>query len=87
MNEFEQAKQRYEDLLPSMTAIKNREYRSDLVRFSHNCVNLITLISKEEVVCRQRRQITTKYNDLVKQYIDAVEMLEKYLMFAHLSGG
>lgn len=87
MNEFEQAKQRYEQLLPTLTAVKTRQFRSDLSRFSHNCVNLLNEISKEEVVCRQRRQVTSKYNELVTQYIDAVDMLEKYTMFAHLSGG
>jgi hypothetical protein len=87
MDELEQAKQRYQDLLPSMTAIRKREFRADLAKFSHNCVNILNEISKEEVVCRQRRQVTTKYNELVTYYVNAVDMLEKYVMFAHLSGG
>lgn len=87
MDELEQAKQRYEALLPSMTTIRRREFRADLAKFSHNCVYILNEISKEEVVCRQRRQITTKYNELVTYYTNAVDMLEKYVMFAHLSGG
>jgi len=87
MDQFEQAKKRYEDLLPSMTAIKTKEFRKDLARFSCNCVDTLTEISKESVVCRQRRQVTEKYKNLIKSYIESVDNLEKYIMLAHLSGG
>jgi hypothetical protein len=87
MDELEQAKQRYQDLLPSMTAIQKREFRADLAKFSHNCVNILNEISKEEVVCRQRKHVTSRYNELITYYANAVDMLEKYVMFAHLSGG
>ncbi len=70
-----------------MTAIRKKAFRADLVKFSHNCVNILNEISKEEVVCRQRRHITVRYNELVAYYSNAVDLLEKYVMFAHLSGG
>ena len=86
MDEFEETKRRYEDLLPAMTAVTNRKYLPDLVKFSHNCVNLLNEISKESVVCRQRKQITARYMELIEQYKNSVNILEQYTMFAHLAG-
>ena len=54
---------------------------------SKNCVNLLDEISKEDVVCRQRKKVTAKYNELVNKYVEAVDVIEKYTMLAHLSGG
>lgn len=59
---------------------------ADLRRMSHRCVNLLDEISKESVVCRQRKTVTTKYTELVTKYAESVDVLEKYVMLAHLSG-
>lgn len=87
MDQFEHAADRYVQLLPAMTTIREMPYWADLRRMSKNCVNLHEEISRESVVCRQRRTITTKYTSLVEQYAQAVDSLEKYVMLAHLSIG
>lgn len=60
---------------------------TDLRRMSHHCVNLLDEISKESVVCRQRHSVTAKYTTLVNKYAESVDVLEKYVILAHLSGG
>lgn len=87
MDELKQAKQQYEKVLSAATAIRSRLYWADLQRMSHHCVKLLDEISKESVVCRQRKNVTTKYTDLVAKYVESVDVLEKYVMLAHLSGG
>ena len=87
MDELEQAKARYERLLPAVATIRSMPFWLDLRRMSKNCVNLLDEISKEDVVCRQRKKVTVKYNELVNKYIEAVDVIEKYTMLAHLSGG
>ena len=86
MDALEQAKQRYEKVLPAATAIRSATYMADLRRMSHHCVKLLDEISKESVVCRQRKTVTTKYTELVAKYAESVDVLEKYVMLAHLSG-
>lgn len=53
---------------------------------TRHCVKLLDEISKEGVVCRQRHSVTAKYTTLVNDYIESVDVLEKYVMLAHLSG-
>lgn len=87
MDQLELASDRYVQLLPAMTAIREMPYWADLRRMSKGCVKILEEISKEGVVCRQRRTITTKYTSLVNEYAQAVDSLEKYVMLAHLSIG
>jgi hypothetical protein len=87
MDQFRHAADQYVQLLPAMTAIREMPYWADLRRMSKNCVKLHEEISKESVVCRQRRTVTTKYTSLVNEYAQAVDSLEKYVMLAHLSIG
>jgi len=86
MDDLEAAKQRYEAILPAATAIRSSNVWIDLRRMTRNCVKILDEISKESVVCRQRHTVTAKYNTLVKDYVEAVDVLEKYVMLAHLSG-
>lgn len=87
MDQLRHATDRYVQLLPAMTAIREMPYWADLRRMSQGCVKIHEEISKEGVVCRQRQTITTKYTSLVEQYVQAVDSLEKYVMLAHLSIG
>ena len=87
MDQLKQATDRYVQLLPAMTTIREMPYWADLRRMAKHCVNIHEEISRESVVCRQRRTITTKYTSLVNEYEQAVDSLEKYVMLAHLSIG
>jgi hypothetical protein len=84
---LEQAKNRYEQLQPAVSAIRAMPYWLDLRRMKAHCNKLSDEISKESVVCRQRKKVTVKYNELVNKYVEAVDVIEKYTMLAHLSGG
>jgi hypothetical protein len=86
MDDFEAAKERYTKILPAATTIRSMPYWSDLRRMAKHCVKLLDEISKESVVCRQRQSVTAKYTTLVKDYTESVDVLEKYVMLAHLSG-
>lgn len=85
--QFEDAKQRYQNLLPTITNIKDRVARRDLIKFSKICVNNLEKISREEVRCRQLRRVTESYIELLQNYIDSVDLLEKYAILAVLSDG
>jgi hypothetical protein len=87
MDQFKHAADRYVQLLPAMTAIREMPYWADLRRMTKHCVKIREEISRESVVCRQRQTITTKYTSLVNEYTEAVDSLEKYVMLAHLSIG
>lgn len=85
--QFEDAKERYQKLLPTVAVLKDRIARRDLVKFSRICVSNLEKISREEVRCRQLRRVTESYKKLLQDYIESVDLLEKYTVLAVLSDG
>ena len=85
--QFEDAKQRYEKLLPTIGNLKDKIARRDLVKFSRICVSNLEKISREEVRCRQLKRVTESYKKLLQDYTESVDVLEKYTVLAVLSDG
>lgn len=85
--QFEDAKQRYEKLLPTIGNLKDKVVRRDLVKFSRICVSNLEKISREEVRCRQLKRVTESYKKLLQDYTESVDVLEKYTVLAVLSDG
>lgn len=67
-----------------IVAIRNSRNRGDLFSMLGAVERILKSISKESVICRQRKRTTLRYEDLVQQCTEALEMLEKYVVFASL---
>lgn len=65
--------------------IRDHRNRGDLFSMLHTVEQILKNISKESVTCRQRKRTTPKYEDLVQQCTESLEMLEKYVVFASLT--
>jgi hypothetical protein len=77
-------KTRLDAVYEQIFLIRNRRNQGDLFAMLHTVERILKKISQESVVCRQRKRNTPKYNDLVQQCTEALEMLEKYVIFASL---
>jgi len=64
-----------------------QEHQRDLKRMWHSCKDVITEISKEEVICRRLNKETPKAKELKTELVSRLDNLEQYLMFAMLLNG
>jgi hypothetical protein len=64
-----------------------QEHQRDLKRLWHRCKDIITEISREDVICRRKGRDTVRKLELVAELDEAINTLEQYLVFATLLGG
>lgn len=67
-----------------IVAVRNSRNQGDLFSMLGTVERILKNISRESVICRQRKRITPRYEDLVQQATESLEMLEKYVIFASL---
>ena len=79
--------QRAGDARMQIVAVKSYDSRRDLAAMLHTVEKTLVDISRESVNCRQRKRTTPRYEDLIQQCTESLEMLEKYIVFAKLIGG
>ena len=79
--------QRAGDARMQVVAVKSYDSRRDLAAMLHTVEAIMIKISRESVICRQKKRRTAKYEDLIQQCTESLEMLEKYIVFAKLIGG
>ena len=78
--------QQVDELFFKIIACK-QEHQRDLKRMWHSCRDIITEISKEDVVCRRKGRDTVTKLELVAKLDEAIHTLEQYLVFATLLDG
>lgn len=76
--------QRLDNAYDQIAVLLDRRNQGDLFAMLHTVERILKNISRESVVCRQRKRMTPKYEDLVQQCTESLEMLEKYVVFARL---
>ena len=69
-------------LCVKIARVKDWQLKRDLLQLSKTCDEYRREVNKEEVNCRQQLRISTKYQKILKQYHESVEMLEQHLVEA-----
>jgi len=64
-----------------------KHHRSDLMIMLRNVEKHLTALSKEEINCRRFSHITLQYKELAEMCEEAMQVLEKYIVFARLTQG
>jgi len=77
---------RVDELFFKIIACK-QEYQRDLKRMWRRCKDIITEISKEDVICRKKGRDTPRKLELVSELEESINILEQYLVFATLLDG
>ena len=67
-----------------ISAIKNKLARRDLLMMLRSTEAAYTKLDKESVECRRLKKETAKYQELLKNFEELLEHLEKHITFASL---
>ena len=74
----------HDALWTKISSIHSSQIRSDLIHMSRACESLREQISKESVICRQRKHPTIKYLEYLEQFRSALDTLSEYTTLALL---
>lgn len=74
----------FEDLLLKIATITDFMTRKDLLKLAHRAGDIRRAISVEEVNCRRLKRPTSKYNELVVEFEQALNTLSEYTTLALL---
>ncbi|HET8688757.1 MAG TPA: hypothetical protein VFM18_19240 [Methanosarcina sp.] len=66
-----------------ITSLPSR-YKPDLMRLDTNAYDIRAEISKEAIRCRRTGRPSIRYNELMVQLTEVIELMEEYLTFASL---
>lgn len=67
-----------------ISAVKNKLARRDLLTMLRSTEAAYTQLDKESVECRRLKKETAKYQELLKNFEELLEHLEKHITFASL---
>lgn len=67
-----------------ISAVKNKLARRDLLVMLRSTEAAYTRLDKESVECRRLKKETAKYQELLKNFEELLEHLEKHITFASL---
>ena len=74
----------HDALLAKIASIHDFRIRADLIQMAISCKNVREHISKESVICRQRKYPTVKYLEYLEQFRGALDTLSEYTTLALL---
>lgn len=81
---METEKIRVDAIRKSLDQLPSSRNKLDLKKMIATCEEIMQEISKEEVVCRQRKNLTLRYKSLNLELENAISETERYLIFARL---
>ena len=75
---------RIDNAYTQISAVKSKLARRDLLMMLRATEAAYTKMDKESVECRRLKKETVKYQELVKNFEEVLEHLEKHITFASL---
>ena len=75
---------RIDNAYTQITAIKSKLARRDLLMMLRATESAYTKLDKESVECRRLKKETARYQELLKNFEEVLEHLEKHITFASL---
>jgi len=79
-----QVQQIFDRMAREIKATQNRQHRTDLLKLYRSCENIHFDITNEMVECRRRKIETAKLRELHKQFEEAVNTFDQWLVYSRL---
>lgn len=79
-----QVQQIFDRMAREIKATQNHQHRTDLLKLYRSCENIHFDITNEMVECRRRKIETAKLRELTKQFEEAVNTFDQWLVYSRL---
>lgn len=79
-----QVQQILDRMAREIKATPNHQHRTDLLKLYRSCENIHFDITNEMVECRRRKIETAKLRELHKQFEEAVNTFDQWLVYSRL---